>query len=93
MGQMKRLKEHQEHVTAVAEEILVEVGYFERCEHHTLVSSEPSAKLRNIAMGKATNWAKANTDYSQEEVTAAVADVIRDNAGGCGLCAKRYRDD
>ncbi|MGV1754904.1 hypothetical protein [Agrobacterium sp. CG674] len=92
MGQVKRHREWEEHATSVAEEILVRVGFFERCDHYTLVARDTSVGKRNVAMAEATKFAQANSDYSQKDMTSAVAKVI-DDSGSCASCANRKRRD
>ncbi|MEH7910127.1 hypothetical protein V7798_22810 [Rhizobium laguerreae] len=86
MGNMKRMQEHDEAVQSIAEELLVKAGYFERCRHEVLINDEPYDENKRHAMALATNYAKAEKDYSQAELTAAVAAAIDEN-GYCDECA------
>lgn len=89
MGNMQRMAEYRDHMQSVAEDILVEVEFYERCPHHTLIAAYPDEEHKALAMRKAGDYAKAsNGELDPEDVEEEIDKVIDTNTGYCASCNK-----
>jgi hypothetical protein len=79
----------------IADQIAVDAGAIERCAAHPHIMIDcldDDAAANAYALG-ALKVRNGEVGYSQEEVRAAIDDVIRNSAGVCPECADQERED